>query len=288
VKRGSVAPVLVIGGTGRIGRAVTLELLRTGVPVRVLTRRPSAAALPSSVHIVGGDLTVPESLGPSLRDVGSVFLIWTAPPATVQAVVERLALSAKHVVFLSSPHQTPHPAVRQPNPMATLHAQIERAIAASGVASTILRPGMFASNARYWWAPMIQKGDVVRWPYGAAEAAPIDDRDIAAVAARVLGDMEQAGRDYVLTGPESLSQAEQVGIISAAIGRGIRFQELSPEEFRQEMMKRSPGPWVDMLLAAWRAAIGYSAFVTSSVSDLLGSAPRTFSQWATDHAEAFR
>ena len=172
--------------------------------------------------------------------------------------------------------------------MATLHAEIERAIVASGVASTILRPGMFASNARYWWASMIQQGDVVRWPYGAAESAPIDDRDIAAVAARVLGDMEQAGRDYVLTGPESLSQAEQVGIIGAAIGRRIRFQELSPEEFRQEMMKRSPGPWVDMLLAAWRAAVGYSAFVTSSVSDLLGSAPRTFSQWAADHAEAFR
>jgi uncharacterized protein YbjT (DUF2867 family) len=132
--------VLVIGGTGRIGRAVTLELLRTGVPVRVLTRRPSAAGLPSLVHIVGGDLTLPESLGPSLRDVRSVFLIWTAPPAGVQAGVERLALSATHVVFLSSPHQTPHPFVRQPNPMATLHAEIERALVASGVASTILRP----------------------------------------------------------------------------------------------------------------------------------------------------
>jgi uncharacterized protein YbjT (DUF2867 family) len=283
-----VASVLVIGGTGRIGRAVTLELLRAGVPVRVLTRRPSAAGLPSSVDIVGGDLTVPESLGPSLRDVGSVFLIWTAPPATAHAVVDRLARSAQHVVFLSSPHQVPHPAVRQPNPMARLHAEIERLIVASGMPFTILRPGMFASNARYWWGPMIQKGDVVRWPYGAAESAPIDDRDIAAVAARVLGDMEQAGRDYVLTGPESLSQAEQVGIIGAAIGRRLRFQELSPEEFRQDMMKRSPGPWVDMLLASWRASIGYSAFVTSSVSDLIGSAPRTLSQWAADHAEAFR
>jgi uncharacterized protein YbjT (DUF2867 family) len=283
-----MASVLVIGGTGRIGRAVTLALLRTGVPVRVLTRRPSDAGLPSSVHVVGGDLTMPESLGPSLRDVASVFLIWTVPPASVPAVVERLACSATHVVFLSSPHQMPHPAVRQPNPMAILHAEIERAIVASGVAATILRPGMFASNARYWWASMIRKGDVVRWPYGAAESAPIDDRDIATVAARVSGDTEHAGRDYVLTGPESLSQVEQVGIIGAAIGRRIRFQELSPDEFRQEMMKRSPGPWVDMLLAAWRAAVGYSAFVTSSVSDLIGSAPRTFSQWAADYADAFR
>jgi hypothetical protein len=29
-------------------------------------------------------------------------------------------------VFLSSPHQTPHPFFEQPNPMAVLHADIER------------------------------------------------------------------------------------------------------------------------------------------------------------------
>ena len=38
--------------------------------------------------------------------------------------------------------------------------------------------------------------------------------------------------DYVLTGPESLSQAEQVGIIGDVLGRRVSFQELSPDEFR--------------------------------------------------------
>ena len=118
--------------------------------------------------------------------------------------------------------------------MAVLHAEIERLIAATGLASTTIRPGMFASNARFWWSGMLQDGDVVRWPYGAAETAPIDERDIAAVAARALYEDGHAGEDYVLTGPESLSQAEQVSIIGAAIGRQIRFEELSPEEFRRE------------------------------------------------------
>jgi uncharacterized protein YbjT (DUF2867 family) len=252
-----VQPVLVTGATGRIGREVVAELLAAGVPVRALTRRPEAAQLPSNVEVVSGDLTVPESLDPALHGVRSVFLVWTAPPASVRAVIERVAVHARHVVFLSSPHQTPHPFFQQSpdNPMALLHAAIEREIARSSLTSTVVRPGMFASNALHWWAPSIQNGDVVRWPCGAAETAPIDERDIAAVAARCLCDDRHAGGDYVLTGPESLSQAQQVRIIGDVIGRTIRFEELSPEEFRRETAGSWPAPVVDMLLAAWQAAI---------------------------------
>ncbi len=168
------------------GVLVVAQLLDAGVPVRALTRRPAAAGLPAAVEVVAGDLTVPESLDAGLQGVGAVFLVWTAPPTTVPAVVERLATHTRRVVFLSSPHRTPHPFFQQPNPMAVLHADIERRIAAAGLASTIIRPGMFASNARLWWAAVIRNGGVVRWPYGAAETAPIDERDIAAVAARAL------------------------------------------------------------------------------------------------------
>jgi uncharacterized protein YbjT (DUF2867 family) len=264
------------------------QLLSAGVPVRALTRRPAEAALPPAVELVAGDLTVPESLEAALQGVGTVFLLWTAPPGTAPAVVERLASHARRVVFLSSPHQTPHPFFQQPNPMARFHADVERLIAAAGLDSTIIRPGMFASNTRFWWASAIQNGDVVRWPYGAAETAPIDERDIAAVAARALYEDGHTGGDYVLTGPESLSQAEQVSVIGAALGRQIRFEELSPEEFRRETAGRWPGPVVEMLLAAWGATMGRPAFVTSTVADVVGSPPRTFRQWAADHADAFR
>jgi uncharacterized protein YbjT (DUF2867 family) len=283
-----MAPVLVTGATGRVGRAVVAQLLAAGVPVRALTRRPDAAGLPAAVEVVAGDLTVPASLAAGLQGVGAVFLVWTAPPATAPAVVERLASPGRRVVFLSSPHRTPHPFFQQPNPMALLHADIERLIATAGIASTILRPGMFASNARLWWADMIRDGDVVRWPYGAAETAPIDERDVAAVAARALYEDGHAGGDYVLTGPESLSQAAQVSILGECIGRRIRFEELSPEEFRRETAGRWPGPIVDMLLAAWGAALGRPAFVTATVADVTGSPARTFRRWVVDHAEAFR
>jgi uncharacterized protein YbjT (DUF2867 family) len=279
--------VLVTGATGRVGRAVVDLLTDAGVPVRALVHRSeSAATLPANVEIVSGDLTVPESLDAALHGISTVFLVWTAPPQTAAAVVDRLAAHVQRVVFLSAPHRTPHPFFQQPNPMAALFAEIERLITAVGLDSTVIRPGMFASNALFWWAAAIRGDDVVRWPYGAAETAPVDDRDVAAVVARTLYEDGHAGGDYVLTGPESLSQAEQVSIIGDVLNRPITFEELSPDEFRREAPVSSR-PAVDMLLAAWDATMGQPAYVTSTVSDILGSPPRTFRQWAADHATAF-
>ncbi len=279
--------VLVTGATGRIGRAVIDQLVDAGVPVRALVRRPeSAATLPTTVEVVTGDLTVPASLDAALTAVRAVFLVWTAPPHTAPAVVDRLAARPRRVVYLSAPHRTPHPFFQQPNPMATLHARIEQLIAATGLDATIIRPGMFASNALHWWAPAIRRDAVVRWPYGAAETAPVDDRDVAAVVARILSGNGHAGGDHVLTGPESLSQAEQVSLIGTALGRPIAFEDLPPDEFRRQAPEAAR-PAVDMLLAAWHATLGHPAHVTTTVSHLLGRPARTFGQWAADHVTAF-
>ena len=282
------APVLVTGATGRIGRRVVDRLVEAGVPVRALTRRPADADLPSVVEVVSGDLTAPDSIETALDGVTTVFLVWTLPLEPFPAVLERFAAKTQRVVFLSSPHQTPHPFFQQPNPGAALHAEIERQIGQSGLASTMIRPGMFASNVIHWWSGPIANGDVVRWPYLAAETAPVDERDVAAVAAQALIDDSHAGGDYVVTGPESLSQADQLRVIGDAIGHGIDVQELSPDEFRREAEGTWPRPVLDMLMAAWAATLGQPAFVTSTVLDVLGSPPRTFSQWAVEHAHAFQ
>jgi uncharacterized protein YbjT (DUF2867 family) len=285
------SPILVTGATSRVGRLVVDELLRAGVPVRALTRRPEHAALPPGAEVVQGDLTVPASLDAALQGAGSVFLVWTAPAAAAPATIARLAAHTpaeyRRVVYLSAPHRTPHPFFQQPNPLRELHAEVERLLADTGLDLSIIRPGMFASNALHWWAPQIRHGDVVRWPYADVETAPIDERDIAAVAARALLDERHANADYVLTGPESLSQAAQVRVIGDAIGRPLQFDELSPDDFRREAAGAWPAGVADMLLSAWQAALGRPAFVTASVQEVVGSPARTFSQWAADHAAAF-
>jgi uncharacterized protein YbjT (DUF2867 family) len=118
---------------------------------------------------------------------------------------------------------------------------------------------MFAGNARHFWGPQIRAGDVVRWPYLNAPTAPTDERDLAAVAVCALCKDGHAGAEYILTGPQSLTQAEQVHTIGRAIGRSLRVEEM-----------------------------GQPAFVTSTFAEITGAPPRTFLEWATDHAAEFR
>lgn len=280
--------ILVIGGTGTVGRQVVSRLAAASVQVRTLVRNPSATRFPSQVEVVRGDLTLPETLDSCLDGIDTVFLVWTAPAAAVGPALQRIVGHARRIVLLSAPIKTAHPLFQQPNPLRALFEQIEQQIEASGLQWTFLRPGMFAANALSWWAPQIRAGDVVRWPYLDAPTAPIDERDIAAVAVRALCEDGHAGAEYVLTGPQSLSQFEQVYTIASVIGHSLRIEEISPDEARRELLRIGPLPAVNMLLQAWAAAIGQRAHVTSTVAEITGVPAKSFLEWATDNAAQFQ
>jgi uncharacterized protein YbjT (DUF2867 family) len=265
--------ILIIGATGNVGSQVVAQLTASGVRVRALVRNPGAV-LPPQIEVVRGDLTVPETLDRCLDGIDTVFLVWVAPQATVAPALERIAKHARRIVFLSAPLKTPHPFFQQPNPSRALAEEIERLIETSGLEWTFLRPGMFAVDAVGFWASQIRTGDVVRWPHLAAPTAPIDERDIAAVAVRALCDDGHAGAEHVLTGPQSLSQAEQIATIGDVIGCPLRIEEISPDEARRELSL--PAPVLNILLDAWAAAIGQPAWVTSTVGEITGAPARTF------------
>jgi uncharacterized protein YbjT (DUF2867 family) len=128
---------------------------------------------------------------------------------------------------------------------------------------------------------------VVRWFHGAAQTAVVHERDIAAVAVRALCDEGHDNRNYLLTGPESLTQREQLAIIRDAIGRSLVFDEVSPDTARREVLREWPGPVMDMLLSAYTAAVDRPAFLTSCIQDVTGRPARTFREWAIDHAAEF-
>jgi uncharacterized protein YbjT (DUF2867 family) len=276
--------ILVIGATGRVGRQVVSQLLDAGDRVRALCRHPESAGLPASVEIAAGDLTLPETLDPALDGADTVFLVWTAPRETVGPALDRITRRAKRVVFLSAPLKTPHPLFQQPNPGAAMTAQIERIIEGSGREFTFLRPGMFASNAVLWWAGQIRAGDVVRWPYALVPTAPIDERDIAAVAVRALREEGHAGAEYGITGPASLTHVDQVAILGEVLGRPLRYEEVARQEWRPPF----PPFVANMLANAWEAAMGHPAWMTSTFAEVTGRQPRTFREWATDNAATFR
>jgi len=278
--------ILVTGATGNVGRPLITSLLAGGAQVRALTRDPAAASLPPEVDVTGGDYTAP---GTFTRAVGGANAVFVNIGAIRTGLGDLLAAArdagVSKIVLLSS--TTVRDEGEPVYALGAQHKMAEDAIKASGIDWTILRCGGFATNTMSW-AASIRADSVVRAPYGQATMALIDEQDIAAAATRVLLDSGHAGRTYYLTGPQSLTQIQQAEAIGSAIGRPVRFEELSPDAFRQFAAQRFPAPVVDDLLRGWSQSVGRAADIAPDLEKLIGRPATTYAQWATQHADAYR
>ena len=280
--------ILVTGATGNVGRQVVSQLAQSGRQVRALTRHPGQSGLPTGAEVVHGDLAQPDSVAASLEGVEAVFLMWPLPRLeTLPAILDSIRKHASRIVLLSS-SAVRDGLAQQETPIGQAHADLENYVQKSGIEWTLLRPGAFAANSLRWWAPQIWAGDVVRWPYAAAAMAPIHERDIAAVAVRALTEKGHAGAKYLLTGPQALTNADQVRTIGEAIERPLRLEEIPAESARQEMFRFMPPVIADVLLEFWAKAVHEPATVTRTVEQVTGAPAHTLREWALDHAAEFR
>ncbi|MER7746546.1 NAD(P)H-binding protein [Streptomyces bacillaris] len=225
--------ILVAGATGNVGRHVVGGLVEAGQDVRALTRRPGAAALPPEVRVFEGDLTRPETLPPALEGVRTMLLFPVG-----EAVDEVVALAAKagvrRIVVLSSAAVTAGYDTEY-------HYPVEQAVERSGLEWTHVRPGEFAVNSLYLWAPSVKAERRVVDVDLDTPGTPIHEADIADVAAAALMDDRHAGKAYNLAGPEALTHRDQIAAIAAAIGEPLRVDEVEPEEARE--FYRAQGGW---------------------------------------------
>jgi uncharacterized protein YbjT (DUF2867 family) len=278
--------VLVTGATGHVGRPVVSQLLNMGVTVRALARNPDSAGLLDGVEVVRGDLSAPDTLDKSLGGIEAVFLLWPGLPTDfAPAVLDALKKHARRIVYLSSMGVRDDLA-QQDSPINAFHANIEQLIERSGLEWTFLRCSGFATNT-LGWAQQIRAYGVVRWPYGAAARSLIHEGDIASVAVRVLTSDGHRGAKYLLTGPQVLTQVEQVRIIGEAIGRALRYEEISREEARQQMLAYWPPAMVDGALNAWASFVREPERVSHTVEEVIGRPAHPFAQWAIDHESDF-
>ncbi|MER7273874.1 NAD(P)H-binding protein [Dactylosporangium sp. NPDC000244] len=276
--------ILVTGATGNVGRHVLTLLTAGGHEVRALSRSPQAAAWPVEIDVVAGDLTDPAALAEALAGVESVFL-FAVPGSGPSFVAAARRAGVRRVVLLSSGGVDDDAEV-QDGPIATYHAEIEQALRDSGLAWTFLRPDVFAANT-LMWAGQTKAGDVIRGAYAEAASAPVHEADIAAVAVAALTEDGHAGQVYRLTGPQSLTHADQAAILGQALGRPIRYEELPAEAIRQMMSAHVPAPILDNILATWASATGRTAPTTADIEKLTGRPARSYHDWVLDHAAAF-
>jgi uncharacterized protein YbjT (DUF2867 family) len=276
--------ILVTGATGNVGHHVATQLTEAGITVRALSRDPSSPRLPAGVTAVRGDLTDPDSVRNAAAGADAAFLVWpflTAQDA--EAAVRAIAGQVRRMVYLSaiSVHDGAPPEENG------VWGQVEQAIRQYAAEWTFLRAGGFAANTLAW-ADQIRSTGVVRWAYGQAARSLIHERDIADVAARVLADGKHAGASYVLTGPEAVTQADQVRIIGEATGLPVRWEEASPEAIREQLAAiTGDRAFADHAMAYWASLIGRPEPVTHVVEEITGAQARTFRDWARDHVSDF-
>lgn len=173
------------------------------------------------------------------------------------------------------------------HPIHVMHATAERDVRDSGLTWTFLRPNAFAANA-FQWAPQIRTGDTVRGLFADGRSAPVHEDDIAAVAERALLDDGYEGAAHRLTGPESITNAGQVAAIGRALGRELRFDELSPDEAGPELFPHVPPDVLPALLKTLAASVGTPPEITDTVREITGRPARPFAVWAEDHLDDFR
>ena len=215
--------ILVTGATGNVGGKLVQELLALGQPVRVFVRNEAKAAhLGAQVERAVGDLDKPETLAAALQGVDALFLN-TGGFGTQQdenAITAAKQAGVRHVVKLST-----YGAGEPMYQIDRWHHAKEQVLLDAGLPWTMLRPGQFMSNTLQW-AGMIKGQGTVYAPGGEGKVAPIDPRDIAAVAAVALTQPGHTEQAYQLTGPELLTVGEQVQIIASLLGKPLQYVDI--------------------------------------------------------------
>ncbi|WP_030671759.1 SDR family oxidoreductase [Streptomyces sp. NRRL B-1347] len=274
---------LITGGRGAVATHLTTLLHRDGLPVRVGSARPEDLTPPAGVGTVRLDLTDPTTFPGALDGVTTVFL-YAAPDHASDFAAEAHRAGVTHVVLLSSSSVLGPDAAD--DPLAKSHLDVEQALLASPLATTILRPGSFASNAGAWAWP-VKAGQPVSLPYPHAHNDAIHERDVAEAAHAAATDPRHRGGRFTLTGPASVTFAEQIEQLAAVIGRPIPVRHASREEWKQEMADHIPAAYADTLLDWWESHDGKPVPLTTAVEHLTGHPARPFTTWATDHATEF-
>ncbi|QSQ19531.1 SDR family oxidoreductase [Pyxidicoccus parkwayensis] len=279
--------ILITGATGNIGSELVQQLSARGAPLRIVTRdERKVAHLDARIERVIGNLSERDTVQRAVRGVERLFMVTlltgegdTADPMLIE---EARKAGVRHVVKVSSL------GTAGKSRMGQMHREKEQLIEASGMGWTFLRPGSFMSNALQWVGPIRAQGKVFT-PTADGKVAPIDPKDIAAVAAVALTSSGHEGQVHELTGPELLSAHDQVRILAGILGRTLQCVDV-PVTVAGENVRKSGAPdWmVEGLMELWTAIrSGNGGILKDGVQRVTGRPARTFEQWCQEHRGAF-
>jgi len=283
--------ILVIGGTGTVGRPVVQGLLAKGEPVRVLTRSADKAdALPLGAQGIIGDLRKPNTLRWAMKGVDRVFLVTPLSPTETEEGLEAVAAAnqagVRHLVYLSIHHVDRAPYI----PHFKSKLEIHKALRDSGMPfSLIMANNLFQNDLSYREAILEKR--IYPQPIGAIGLNRVDVRDIADA---VVNTLTQSGHEfscYPLVGVAPLTGRDVAKIYSHYLGCEIRCDGTDLELWSKEAARIYP----DWLVRNLKTMYQFFNTQGSRASEedfvqqakVLGKPPRSFCTFVRETVRAW-
>ena len=268
---------LIVGASGQVGSGIARFLREAGHTVRSTTSK--APQSPDQIQV---NLLTGKGLDAAFQGVQRAFFMSPAGHPDQFQILSPLIRKAKEaglekVVLMTAQGVEANDAA----PFRRAEVELEK----SGIAYNIIRPSWFMQNFGTYWLHDIRTQGAIRLPAGSGKNAFIDSRDIAETAAALLSGDRLANQAFTLTGPKPLDHGEVAGILSAATGKTIAYQDITADDFRKGLLAAGlPEHYTDLLvLLVGFIKAGYVANATDAVQTLLNRPPRTLEAYAKDY-----
>jgi uncharacterized protein YbjT (DUF2867 family) len=280
--------ILLTGVSGNVGSAVVdyLKSEKIGflAGVRNVEKSKQQDVAIDYIHF---DFEDSASYGTALEGVTKVFLI--RPPQLtdvlgifVPFIQKCKEVGVKQIVFLSllGVERNPFPP----------HHKIEKAIVASGIPYTFIRPSFFMQNLSTTHAEDIKERNDLFIPSGNAKVSFIDTRDIGEIIGRTLVEEGHENKAYTITGAEVITYYQVADSMTRLLGRKITYSNPHLFKFRKDMINRGvkKGFATVMMVLYLTTKLGMANHVTNTAEILLKRKPRSIDEFIKDHLEVWQ
>ncbi|MGX9789583.1 NmrA family NAD(P)-binding protein [Mycobacterium sp. MMS18-G62] len=299
---GSGRPVLVTGATGRVGRIglhVGTELVKRGLPVRALVRRiddRSDALQAMGIEVVVGDFTDYASLLAALEGVEAAYFSYPVGAGLTEAAGLFAAAGRERdlqrVVDLSLDAAFPE----SPSPQGRAEWVAEKIFEWAGYGGAHLRvAAFFMENLLTLYGRQVRERGEIRNSFGDFAPSWIAGSDVGAMGAALLADQTLITDRTIMVGAaERASHAAIAKIISEATGHRVRYQALTPEDWRDELIANAAAAGrSDTTVAAHQSAQSVALrehnthLVTDDIERLTGRPAVTLEDFITQNRDTF-
>ena len=171
------------------------------------------------------------------------------------------------------------------------HWIAERILDWSGVPTVHVRPTYFAQWLLY---PHVRAGirdeGAIKLPFGDGRHAPIAAEDQGRTIAAILADpAAHIGKTHVLNGPVELDEYGIAAAVSEVLGKPVRYQPISIEEYRERLAATGLWPYLIQHLVEVGIDCSNGVFEGTDrfIEPLTGTPPMTVQAFVAKHRAAF-